>query len=277
MPVASVSSDMPGLRRASALASSIALTVKPPRLAYCSKRLSLTASRRARWRPPRRSRPKRTAFRSVAARGRRLHPRSRVGAVGDFEHIADEGECRCRRRRAPRSSFSCSSASDLIFLSPGLISSTRSCSRIASARARGGTLASVRSTARSACLRSNAASALALSALVTILMRSRELLFFSTAASLVGETRLLAVGVADGEHQRLGIPQPEPAAPDDDHRRQEQCQQRRNSNTCRRLVLPTCERAAFPHPALGLQHSWPHPRDPKDILAMPAAERPARS
>jgi hypothetical protein len=36
MPVASVSSDMPGLRRASALDSSIALTVKPPRLADCS-------------------------------------------------------------------------------------------------------------------------------------------------------------------------------------------------------------------------------------------------
>ena len=36
MPVASVSSEMPGFRRASAFASSIAFTVKPPRLAYCS-------------------------------------------------------------------------------------------------------------------------------------------------------------------------------------------------------------------------------------------------
>ena len=70
--------------------------------------------------------------------------------------------------------FFFSSASDLIFLPPGLISSNTSCSRIASARARGGILASVRSIARSASLRSNCASALALSALGTILSRSRE-------------------------------------------------------------------------------------------------------
>src|SRR5882724_10500661 len=57
------------------------------------------------------------------------------------------------------------------------------------ARALGGILPSVRSTARSACLRStclrsNCASALALSALGTILRRSRELLFLSTVANL---------------------------------------------------------------------------------------------
>ena len=77
-----------------------------------------------------------------------------------------------------------SSASDLIFLPAGLITNTTSFSRTAMARARGGTLASVRSTARSACLRSNCASALALSGLVTILRCSRELLVLSMAASL---------------------------------------------------------------------------------------------
>ena len=42
------------------------------------------------------------------------------------------------------------SARDLIFRPPGLIRSSTSCSSTASARARGGTLASVRSTVRSA-------------------------------------------------------------------------------------------------------------------------------
>ena len=96
-------------------------------------------------------------------RRRQSGPATGLGAVGDFEQIADE-------RRAVvavgqnRDLLFLQSASDLIFLPPGPISSSTSCSRMASARARGGTLASVRSTARSARLRSNSASALALSA-----------------------------------------------------------------------------------------------------------------
>ncbi|MGY3646351.1 putative membrane protein [Bradyrhizobium sp. LM4.3] len=61
-------------------------------------------------------------------------------------------------------------------------------------RARSGTLASVRSTARSACLRSNWAIALALSALLTILIRKREVLFFSTAASLAANSASSLLG-----------------------------------------------------------------------------------
>src|SRR5258707_10015032 len=53
---------------------------------------------------------------------------------------------------------------------------------MASERACGGILASVRSTARLACLRSNCASALALSGLDTILRLSRDKLFLRTVA-----------------------------------------------------------------------------------------------
>ena len=75
------------------------------------------------------------------------------------------------------------SAMVLIFLPAGLISRNTSCSRIATARARGGILASVRNIARLASLRSNCWSAFALSPLGTILSRSRDELFFSTVAS----------------------------------------------------------------------------------------------
>src|SRR3954471_4336398 len=54
---------------------------------------------------------------------------------------------------------------------------------MASERARGGILASVRKIARFASLRSNCDSAFVLSPLGTILSRSREELFFSTVAS----------------------------------------------------------------------------------------------
>src|SRR4051812_31489922 len=58
---------------------------------------------------------------------------------------------------------------------------------MASARARGGILASVRKIARFASLRSNCESALALSLLDTIFSRRREELFFRTVASLVAK------------------------------------------------------------------------------------------
>ena len=56
-----------------------------------------------------------------------------------------------------------------------------------------------------------------------IFRRSRDELFLRTVASLVA-LRLIAVGVADREGQRLGIPQPYPGAPDR-RNRQEQGQQ----------------------------------------------------
>ena len=79
------------------------------------------------------------------------------------------------------------SATVLIFLSPGLSISSTSWSRIATARAREGTLASVRRIARLASLRSNDASALALSPWGMILSRSRDVLLFSSAASLAAK------------------------------------------------------------------------------------------
>ncbi len=98
-------------------------------------------------------------YRAIAARANSLSSvafggavctREAVGAVGYLERVADEG-CGAVAVGQHRDLLFLSSASDLIFLLPGLISSTRSCLRMASARARGGTLASVRSTARSAC------------------------------------------------------------------------------------------------------------------------------
>src|SRR3569832_54026 len=83
--------------------------------------------------------------------------------------------------------FFFSSASDLIFLSPGLINISTSCSRIAIERARGGIFASDRNTARSASFRSNWPSALALSALRTILSRKREEVALSMVANLAAK------------------------------------------------------------------------------------------
>ena len=132
------------------------------------------------------------------------------------------------------------SASDLIFLLPGPISSSTSCSRIASARARGGTLASVRSIARSASLRSNCVSALALSALNVIFRRSREEAFLRTVASLAANiaSSLLAsptamVSVSEFRNQT----RPPPTVATVRIRVSSA-----NSSTCRRLLLTTCER-----------------------------------
>jgi hypothetical protein len=171
--------------------------------------------------------------------------------------------------------FFLSSASDLIFLLPGLISSTRSCSRTASARARGGTLTSVRTTARSACLRSNAVSALALSPLVTILMRSRELLFLSTAASLAAKraSRLLPSPTANTRVSEFFSQVRPPHATTRTVRINVSAA---NSSTCRRLVLTTCERG-FPAFGVGTSALMAHTRDQQGQFRGRAAERPARS
>ena len=128
--------------------------------------------------------------------------------------------------------FFFSSASDLIFLPPGLSSSTTSCSRIASARARGGTLASVRSTARLASLAIELRQRLGVVGVGHDLEPQPRGVVLQHGGELGGEPRLGAVGIADRKHQRLGIPQPDPAAPD---RRdgQDQCQRSTNSRICR--------------------------------------------
>jgi hypothetical protein len=97
------------------------------------------------------------------------------------------------------------------------------CSTLSPRSTIGGTLASVRSTARSACLRSNCASALALSALVTILRRSQRRTVLEHRGKLGGKTGVKAVGVSDGEDQRFGIPHPSATTP---NRRdgEDQCQ-----------------------------------------------------
>ena len=140
-------------------------------------------------------------------------PAGRVGAVGDFQQICGRTRHCCRRRPKPQSFRFFRSASDLIFLLPGLISSSTSCSSIASARARGGTLVSVRSTARSACLRSNSASALALSRTGDDLETQPRIGVLEHGRELGGKTGFHAVAIADGEDQRLGIPQPDAATP----------------------------------------------------------------
>jgi hypothetical protein len=67
----------------------------------------------------------------------------------------------------------------------------------AMARARAGMRPSVRSTARSACLRSNCVSALAPSGALTILTRNRDEAFFRAAASLLAaRTGPLGAGIA---------------------------------------------------------------------------------
>ena len=171
----------------------------------------------------------------------------------------------CRRRPAPRSSFSSARRAILIFLLPGLISSSTSCSRIAIARARGGTLASVRSTARSACRRSNCASALALSALVTILSRSFEEVFLSTVASLAAKraSRLPGSPTANTSVSEF-FSQIRPPQTVATVRIKVSAA---NSSTCRRLLLTTREREGGSSAGgLGLQRSW----------LIPAARTPVR-
>ena len=167
----------------SASDSPIAFRVNPPRRAFCWKPLSLSirdAGAMAITAPL----PPDASSLSKAEFG---------GAICSREAAAGSSEISSKRRirTTPLSAsattaifFFFSSASDLIFLPGGLNSNTTSCSRIAMARARGGILASVRSTARSACLRSNWVSALALSGLATILRCSRELVVLSMVASL---------------------------------------------------------------------------------------------
>jgi hypothetical protein len=134
------------------------------------------------------------------------------------------------------------SASDLIFLLPGPIRSSTSCSRMASARGRGGTLASVRNTARSACLRSNCVSALALSALNAIVRRSRDEVFLSTAASLaaMSASSLLASPTANVSVSELRSQTRPPATVATVRIRVSSA----NSSTCRRLLVTTCERGS---------------------------------
>ncbi len=143
-----------------------------------------------------------------------------------------------------------SSASDLTFLPAGLTSNTTSCSRIAMARARGGTLASVRSTARSACLPSNCASALALSGLADDLEVQPRIAGLEQGGELGGEPGLRAVGVADREHQCFGI-QPDPGAP---HRRDRQNHRQRG----KKQHLPA---VAFDKPRTRERLCWLRRRD----------------
>ncbi len=132
------------------------------------------------------------------------------------------------------------SSNDLIFLLPGLSSSTTSCSRIAIARARGGILESVRSTVRSASRRSNCAAAFAASPAVTIFSFSRELVLFITAASLAAKCASSPLGsptakVSVSEFFRRMRP-PHTVASDSTRVNTV------NSSICRRLLLTTCDR-----------------------------------
>ena len=132
------------------------------------------------------------------------------------------------------------SSKDLIFLAPGLSSSTTSCSRIAIARARGGIFESVRNTIKSASRRSNCATAFAPSPAVTIFSFSRELLLLSTAPSLAAKRASSPLGpptakMSVSEFFRRMRP---PHTVASDNTRVNTV----NSSICRRLLLTTCER-----------------------------------
>ena len=219
---------------------------------------------------PRHSRRKREACRAsnwaapaAPARPPRSRPKSPACCGRRPRH--------CRRRTARRSSFF-SSASDLIFLLPGLIRSSTSCSRMASARARGGTLASVRSTARSACRWSNRASALALSVSDTILRRSRELLLLRTAASRAAK--------------RASTPLASPTANTRVSEFRSQIRPPRttqtvrikvrtaNSTICCRLFFATCERpAGLPGCGVGASALMAHTRTGKVAVGVTGFQR----
>ena len=117
-----------------------------------------------------------------------------------------------------------SSASDLIFLLPGLISSSTSCSSIgqrAGARRDLGVGAQHRKVGLPAIERGERLGAVGVG---HDLETQPRVVVLEHRGEPGGETGLQAVAVADGEDQRFGIPQPDAAAPCDGRDRQDQCQ-----------------------------------------------------
>ena len=174
------------------------------------------------------------------ARRRHLDPRRRIRVVGEFEDVADEGERCSRCRRSTAIFFFFSSATVLIFLPPGadqqhhVVFEDRD-------RAGAGRHLGVGAQHREiGFLAVELRQRLGVVAVGDDLELQPRGIVLQHGREPGGEARLGAIGFADGKHQRLGIAQPDPAAPH--HGGGQDQGQEENSKICVRLLLTTRKR-----------------------------------